>query len=93
MAKRSLLAFLLLAFLPAVPPPALADQSALSPKIQEEVWVLPFPLPFLAYVVRPVGDGALVFRSVLRSALFFRWSSTGMLHFGSHARAMWSSRR
>ena len=30
---------------------------AAGPKIQEEMWALPFPLPVLAYVVRPLGDG------------------------------------
>ncbi len=37
--------------------PASADQSAPPPGIQEEMWALPFALPVLAYVVRPVGDG------------------------------------
>src|SRR6476620_1640102 len=27
------------------------------PRLQEEVWALPLPLPTIAYVVRPVGDG------------------------------------
>jgi hypothetical protein len=27
------------------------------PQLQEEVWALPLPLPTIAYVVRPVGDG------------------------------------
>jgi invasion protein IalB/dienelactone hydrolase len=36
--------------------PALGDESA-SPQVQEEMWALPFPLPVLAYVVRPLGDG------------------------------------
>ena len=27
------------------------------PRLQEEVWALPLPLPTKAYVVRPVGDG------------------------------------
>lgn len=27
------------------------------PKLQEEVWALPLPVPTIAYVVRPVGDG------------------------------------
>ncbi|VIO74456.1 hypothetical protein CI1B_52290 [Bradyrhizobium ivorense] len=57
MVKRLLLALLLLAFLPVTRPPALAGQAAASPKIQEEIWALPFPLPVLAYLVRPVGDG------------------------------------
>jgi dienelactone hydrolase len=37
--------------------PALAEDSAAPPKIREELWALPFPLPILGYVVRPVGDG------------------------------------
>jgi invasion protein IalB/pimeloyl-ACP methyl ester carboxylesterase len=57
MVKRLLLALLLLAFLPVGRPSAVADQAAASPEVQEEVWALPFPLPFLAYVVRPLGDG------------------------------------
>jgi dienelactone hydrolase len=57
MVKRLLLALLLLAFLPVARPPAVADQAAPFPKVQEEVWALPFPLPILAYVARPVGDG------------------------------------
>lgn len=28
-----------------------------SPPLQEEVWALPLPMPTIAYVVRPVGDG------------------------------------
>jgi dienelactone hydrolase len=32
------------------------DQAAIRP-IQEEIWVLPLPLPMFAYLVRPVGDG------------------------------------
>ncbi|MBR0797260.1 dienelactone hydrolase family protein [Bradyrhizobium jicamae] len=36
---------------------ALAEDSAASPKIEEEMFALPFPLPILAYVVRPVGEG------------------------------------
>ncbi|UPJ65187.1 invasion associated locus B family protein [Bradyrhizobium sp. 191] len=57
MVKRLLLAFLFLAFLPVASPPALADQAATSPKIEEEIWALPFSLPVLAYLVRPIGDG------------------------------------
>ena len=34
--------------------PAAADDQ---PRLQEEVWALPLPLPTIAYVVRPVGDG------------------------------------
>jgi dienelactone hydrolase len=35
----------------------LAEERSSTPQIQEEVWGLPLPLPVLAYVVRPVGDG------------------------------------
>lgn len=28
-----------------------------SPTLQEEMWALPLPMPVIAYVVRPVGDG------------------------------------
>jgi hypothetical protein len=34
-----------------------ADDQTSSPRIQEEVWALPLPLPIMAYVVRPIGDG------------------------------------
>jgi invasion protein IalB/predicted esterase len=34
-----------------------ADEAASTPRIEEEMWALPFPLPVLAYVVRPRGDG------------------------------------
>jgi dienelactone hydrolase len=34
-------------------PAIAADQ----PQLQEEVWALPLPVPTIAYVVRPVGDG------------------------------------
>ena len=37
--------------------PASGDESASPPGIEEEMWALPFPLPVLAYVVRPLGDG------------------------------------
>jgi dienelactone hydrolase len=36
-------------------PPAVADDQPR--RIQEEVWVLPYPQPMFAYLVRPVGDG------------------------------------
>ncbi|MDA9432278.1 alpha/beta hydrolase family protein [Bradyrhizobium sp. CCBAU 51627] len=45
---------LLLAFLVV---PASADDQAAPRRIQEEIWVLPLPLPMFAYLVRPVGDG------------------------------------
>ena len=37
--------------------PASGDESASPARIEEEIWALPFPLPVLAYVVRPLGDG------------------------------------
>jgi invasion protein IalB/pimeloyl-ACP methyl ester carboxylesterase len=37
--------------------PASGDESASPPRVEEEMWALPFPLPVLAYVVRPLGDG------------------------------------
>ena len=37
--------------------PARADDRASAPRIQEEIWALPLPLPMFAYLVRPVGDG------------------------------------
>ncbi len=37
--------------------PALADEQTSAPRIQEEVWALPLPLPMFAFVVRPVGSG------------------------------------
>ncbi|MTV16724.1 MULTISPECIES: dienelactone hydrolase family protein [Bradyrhizobium] len=36
--------------------PARADEQA-AQQIQEEIWVLPLPLPMFAYLVRPLGDG------------------------------------
>jgi len=37
--------------------PASGDESTSPARIEEEMWALPFPLPVLAYVVRPLGDG------------------------------------
>jgi invasion protein IalB/dienelactone hydrolase len=37
--------------------PASGAESTSPPGIEEEMWALPFPLPVLAYVVRPLGDG------------------------------------
>ena len=37
--------------------PASGNEAASPPRIEEEMWGLPFPLPVLAYVVRPLGDG------------------------------------
>ncbi|QOZ28082.1 S9 family peptidase [Bradyrhizobium sp. CCBAU 51753] len=36
---------------------ARADDQGTSPRIQEEIWALPLPLPMFAYLVRPLGDG------------------------------------
>src|SRR5690349_2366328 len=35
----------------------LSARAADAPQLQEEVWALPLPVPTIAYVVRPVGDG------------------------------------
>jgi dienelactone hydrolase len=56
--SRSLVAPLLL-LLASLITPSRADDQATSPRIQEEIWVLPLPLPMFAYVVRPIGDGPL----------------------------------
>jgi len=53
---RSLVAALLL-LLASLITPSCADDQAASPRIQEEIWALPLPLPMFAYAVRPVGDG------------------------------------
>src|SRR5260370_17507941 len=37
--------------------PSRAEDQAASRPIQEEIWVLPLPLPMFAYLARPVGDG------------------------------------
>jgi dienelactone hydrolase len=50
---RFLLSVILIAIAMALPPAAAADET----KLQEEVWALPLPVPTIAYVVRPVGDG------------------------------------
>ncbi|MGY8681409.1 invasion associated locus B family protein [Bradyrhizobium sp. CCGUVB23] len=57
MLKRLLIALTLLASLPALYSSAVAEDVAAAPTIQEEIWALPFPLPMLAFVVRPIGDG------------------------------------
>ena len=57
MQKRLLIALIFLAGLPTLYSPATAQDVAASQRIQEEIWGLPFPLPVLAFVVRPVGDG------------------------------------
>src|SRR5690242_19170654 len=41
----------------AVATASLAAAADDAPQLQEEVWALPLPLPTIAYVVRPVGDG------------------------------------
>ena len=57
MLKRLLNTLVLMACLSTFLFPAVAEDVSASPKIQEEIWALPFPLPVLAFVVRPVGDG------------------------------------
>jgi invasion protein IalB/dienelactone hydrolase len=57
MLKRFVIPLILLACLPTLHSPAFAEDVAATPKIQEEMWALPFQLPVLAYVVKPVGDG------------------------------------
>ncbi|KYH00285.1 dienelactone hydrolase family protein [Bradyrhizobium sp. DOA1] len=44
----------MLSILGTLAAPARAEDQV---RIQEEVWVLPLPLPMFAYLVRPVGDG------------------------------------
>ena len=57
MLKRLLISLILLACPPTLHSSVVAEEVAVSPRIQEEMWALPFPLPVLAFVVRPVGDG------------------------------------
>ncbi|MCK1658438.1 invasion associated locus B family protein [Bradyrhizobium sp. 151] len=57
MLKHLLAILLLLAFPSAVHSPAAAEDRTAGQVIQEEIWALPFPLPVLAFLVRPVGDG------------------------------------
>ncbi|RXH22084.1 dienelactone hydrolase [Bradyrhizobium nanningense] len=57
MLKRLLVLLVWLGCLPPLLSPAAAEDVAASPKIQEELWALPFALPVLAFVVKPVGDG------------------------------------
>ncbi|AMA57509.1 alpha/beta hydrolase family protein [Bradyrhizobium sp. CCGE-LA001] len=44
----------MLSILGTLAAPARAEDQV---RVQEEVWVLPLPLPMFAYLVRPVGDG------------------------------------
>ena len=37
--------------------PGFAENQSAPPRIQEEIWALPLPIPMFAYLVRPVGDG------------------------------------
>jgi dienelactone hydrolase len=53
--SRSLTAALF--FLTGLIAPTHAYDQASPVRIQEEIWALPLPLPMLAYLVRPVGDG------------------------------------
>jgi invasion protein IalB len=57
MLNRLLIPLVLLACLPILHSRAVAEGVGASPKIQEEIYALPFPLPVLAFVVKPVGDG------------------------------------
>ena len=57
MLKRLLATLILLASLPSLPSRGTAQEAVASPRIQEELWALPFPLPMLAFVVKPVGEG------------------------------------
>ena len=57
MLKRLLNTLISLACLSPLLSPATAEDVTATPRIQEEMWGLPFPLPLLAYVVKPVGDG------------------------------------
>ena len=50
-----LLRFLIIAAAIMTAAPAIAADDP--PRLQEEVWALPLPVPTIAYVVRPVGDG------------------------------------
>lgn len=50
---RILLSLIIAVTVMALSPAAGADET----KLQEEVWALPLPVPTIAYVVRPVGDG------------------------------------
>jgi dienelactone hydrolase len=56
---RAVANFLTVALLVLAAPilPARSDERAIPPRIQEEIWALPLPLPMFAYLVRPVGDG------------------------------------
>ena len=57
--RRAIANFLTVALLVLAAPivPARSDEQAVSPRIQEEIWALPLPLPMFAYLVRPVGYG------------------------------------
>src|SRR4051794_10895949 len=57
MLKRLLVILLLLLFPSTFHSATAADDRTAGPQIQEEIWALPFPLPVLAFLVRPVGDG------------------------------------
>ncbi|WP_063995332.1 invasion associated locus B family protein [Bradyrhizobium sp.] len=57
MLKHLLVVLLLLVFPSSLHSVTAADDRTAGPQIQEEIWALPFPLPVLAFLVRPVGDG------------------------------------
>jgi dienelactone hydrolase len=52
-----LLRLLIIAATAAMTASLAAAANGEQPQVQEEVWALPLPLPTIAYVVRPVGDG------------------------------------
>jgi dienelactone hydrolase len=55
MSGMRLLRFLIIAV--AIMTAPIADAADDQPRLQEEVWALPLPVPTIAYVVRPVGGG------------------------------------
>src|SRR6478752_461407 len=57
MPTRLLQVFLLATIALLAGRPALGAESTSLQGIEEEMWALPFPLPVVAYVVRPLGDG------------------------------------
>ena len=75
--------------------PASGDESASPPRVEEEMWALPFPLPVLAYVVRPLGDGPFPL-VVMNHGISLDANQRTMFptveyrtpHFGSHAAAI-----
>jgi hypothetical protein len=75
--------------------PAFAENQSEPPRIQEEIWALPIPIPMFAYLVRPVGDGP--FPLVImnhgvslnaRERSFSPWSNSGMRRSGLRVAAI-----